>query len=491
MVSDEIGESYGSVDVRESTETAHVKIGYVGGGSRGWAYTLVNDLAQCTDLAGEVALYDVDHESTTRNERFGNWVQEREDAVGEWTYTAVEDRADALEDADFVVLSTQDPPAETFAHELDVPAEYGLYQTVGDTVGPAGAVRGMRTIPQYRDIAAAVREHCPDAWVLNYTNPMTVCTRTLYEEYPDINAVGLCHEVFHVQEHLAKLVSEYLDVETPPRREIDVNVKGINHFTWIDRARWRGEDLFDLVDHHFEDAIADRSFEPGDLDDESWFVDNQLVAYELYRRFGRDIDTGGRAFPAAGDRHLAEFVPWFLNLDDSIDIQQWGIRLTPSEYRVERQDDALEKFYAPMEGQEEFEFFESGEEGVDIMRALLGFGDLKTNVNLPNRGQIPDLPDGAVVETNALFMTDDVRPLEAGRLPDQVRSVVETHIYNQETLIDAAFAGNVDRAFQAFLNDPLVSLSMAEGRDLFVDLVECVEPYLEDNWDLTGADILN
>lgn len=490
METDEIGKSSGSVGVRESDETARVKIGYVGGGSRGWAYTLVNDLAQCTDIAGEVALYDVDHESAKRNERFGNWVQEKDDAVGDWTYTAVEDRAAALEDADFVVLSTQDPPEETFAHELDVPAEYGVYQTVGDTVGPAGAVRAMRTVPQYRDIAAAIRERCPDAWVLNYTNPMTVCTRTLYEEFPDINAVGLCHEVFHAQEHLAELVGEYRDVEAPPRREIDVNVKGINHFTWVDKASWRGEDLFDLVDRHLEETIADRSFDPGELDDESWFVDNQLVAYELYRRFGRDTGTGGRAFPAAGDRHLAEFVPWFLDIEEPGDVQRWGVRLTPSDYRVERQDDALEKFHAPMEGREEFEFFESGEEGVDIMRALLGFGDLKTNVNVPNRGQIPDLPEGAVVETNALFMADDLRPLEAGRLPEQVRSVVETHVHNQETLIDASFEGNVDRAFQAFLNDPLVALPMGDAREMFVDLVEAVEPYLEDDWDLAGADVL-
>jgi alpha-galactosidase len=461
-----------------------LKIGYVGGGSRGWAYTLINDLAQCPDLGGEVALYDVDNESARRNERFGNWVQERDGAVGEWTYTAVEDRAAALDGADFVVLSTQDPPAETMAHELDVPADYGVYQSVGDTVGPGGIVRAMRTIPVYRDVAAAIREHCPDAWVINYTNPMTACVRALYEEFPGINAVGCCHEVFHAQEHLAGLVADYLDVERPPREAIDVTVAGINHFTWFTEASWRGRDLYPLIERHRESTISDRSFEPGDLDDESYFVDSQLVTYELFERFG--------TFPAAGDRHLAEFVPWFLAVEDPADVQRWGVRLTPSEYRVGRQEEALAKFREPMAGEAEFEFFDSGEEGVEMMRALLGLGDLRTNLNLPNRGQAPDLPDGAVVETNALLTADAATPLQAGDLPAQVRNAVSPHVRNVETLVEAAATGDVDLAFRAFLNDPLVSVPMADATAMFRDLVAAVRPYLADRgWDLAGADVLD
>ncbi|GAA0237411.1 glycoside hydrolase family 4 [Haladaptatus pallidirubidus] len=460
-----------------------IKIGYIGGGSRGWAYTLINDLAQCKTITGEVVLYDRVFESAKRNERFGNWVQDREDAVGDWEYTAVEDRATALEGADFVVLSTQDPPPETMAHELDIPAKYGIYQSVGDTVGPGGTVRAMRTIPVYRDIAGAIREHCPEAWVINYTNPMTICVRTLYEEYPDINAVGCCHEVFHTQEHLAKLVGKYRDTDQPSRKEINVNVKGINHFTWIDEMSWRGENLHPLLETHLKEEIRDRSFEPGSLDEDSYFVDNELVTYELYERFG--------IFPAAGDRHLAEFVPWFLTADDAKDVQQWGIRLTPSEYRVNRQEDALTKFHGPMNGEEEFEFFESGEELVDIIHALLGFEDLKTNLNMPNCGQVSNLPENAVVETNALFTDDCVMPLTSGELPAQVHNIVSTHVVNQETLIKAGFSGDVDLAFQAFLNDPLVTISMTDARAMFNELMTAVRPYLEDHWNLDNASVVH
>ena len=461
--------------------TDDLVVGYVGGGSGGWAPTLMNDLAQCPDLGGEVRLYDLDRDRAARNAEFGNRIQERDDAVGNWEYTAVDDLVAALDGADFVVLSTQDPPHETMVHDLDLPREYGIYQTVGDTVGPGGTMRAMRAVPQYREIAAAVRERCPDAWVINYTNPMTVCTRTLYEEYPDINAVGLCHEVFHVQGFFADLVAEHTEHERPPREEVDLDVTGINHFTWVTGARWRGRDLTDLLDAELAARKPLPNFEPGDMADESWFVDNQQVALDLYDTYG--------LLPAAGDRHLAEFVPWYLDVADPEEVHRWGIKLTTSDYRVNRwpEDDA--RIDAYLDGEETFEFHESGEEAVDIMLALCGLAPMETNVNVPNVGQAPDLPDGAVVETNALLTGDALTPMHGGRLPEEVRSLVARHVSNQETLVAAGFDGDVDRAFRAFLDDPLVSFDREEAADLFRDLVAAERDYLRD-WDLDGASVL-
>lgn len=191
----------------------------------------MNDLAQTTAFSGEVRLYDLNHESAQQNERLGEHVQNRDDAVGRWTYRAVRDLETALDGVEFVIFSTQDLPAETFRYGLELPAEYGIYQSVGDTVGPGGVFRALRSILQYRAIAAAVREYCPDVWVLNYTNPMTVCTRTLYEKFPDVNAVGLCHEIYGVQRWFFELIDDYLDVEDVSGAEFDLRVKGINHFT--------------------------------------------------------------------------------------------------------------------------------------------------------------------------------------------------------------------------------------------------------------------
>jgi hypothetical protein len=235
-------------------------VAVVGGGGRGWTSTLMNDLAQCPSLHGTIRLYDVVYENALENERLWARYDGHPDARSDWTYEAVEDLDAALSGADFVVCSTQ---AETMKHDLDLPAEHGIHQSVGDTVGPGGVLRSMRSVPQYLEIGRAVRDNCPDAWVLNYTNPMTVCTHSLYEAYPDINAIGLCHEVFGTQGHFASLANEYLDLDEEARSdEVDLNVEGINHFTWVDEARYDGRDLLGLPDRELAEKALSPSSSP-------------------------------------------------------------------------------------------------------------------------------------------------------------------------------------------------------------------------------------
>ena len=158
---------------------APLTIGYVGGGSRGWALTLINDLAAAPDIDAEVRLYDVDHAAAKRNERFGNWTEDRDEAVGDVTYRAVPNTADALRGADVVVASTQPDPAETRIPELRTAREFGHYHAAaGGSVGPGGVFRSLREMPTYRDLARVVGEYCPDALVVNYSNPMTTLTRS-------------------------------------------------------------------------------------------------------------------------------------------------------------------------------------------------------------------------------------------------------------------------------------------------------------------------
>ncbi|WP_049911270.1 family 4 glycosyl hydrolase [Halorubrum lipolyticum] len=448
-----------------------VKIGYIGGGSRGWAHTLINDLLQCADVSGRVALYDVNYEPAAANAELGNRLAAREEAASDWTFEAHRSIGDALDDADFVICSIQDPPEETFVHDIDLPKEYGIYQPVADTVGPGGTIRSLRAIPQYREIAATVRERCPDAWVLNYTNPMTVCTRALYEEFPEINAIGLCHEVFHMQELLADIAEKYVEeAEDVDANDIDVNVKGVNHFTWIDEAHWRDRDIFQYLDAELAERKPLPSNEPGDFSDAGYWINDHQIAFDLYDTFG--------ILAAAGDRHLAEFVPWYLAIDDPEEIHRWGIRMTPSSARVS-DGEGPAKMERYLDGDETFEFRESGEEAVDIMRALLGIEPIKTNVNCPNVGQTPDLTDGAVVETNVVITGSGVSPVTAGELPPAVRTLVQRAVTNQETLVEAGFAGDLDLAFRAFRNDPLVAVPPEDARELFARLVETERDYFE------------
>lgn len=458
-------------------------ITYIGGGSREWAPKFVRDMA-LSELWGEVRLYDVNAESAVRNARFGNWVQSEYETVGEWDYAAVDDLDSALSGADAVITSTQYDPAETFVHDLDVPLEYGVRGAVSATIGPGGIFRAMRTIPQYREFAAAIREHCPDAWVFNFTNPVHFVTRALYDEYPDINAVGLCHEVGHARDYLSSLAREHLDIDASSD-DVTLNVKGINHFTWVDEARCKGVDLWPLLEDLVDSEEANRTFTSEELDDASPFVDNNQVAWELFRRFG--------VFPAAGDRHLVEYATWFLN-DGQEGLNRWGVKRTGSDYRAKHwnpgESDQTTDVEGWIDGDREFELEPTNEEFADMLEALAGGDSLTTNVNVPNVGQVSGLESGAVVETNAVVRSNEIRPLATGGFPRPVRSLLATHVDTIETVIEAARTGDVDAAFEGFLLDPQVrTLQTEAARAMFAELVASQDGYLT-GWNLADSTVL-
>ncbi|WEL16945.1 Alpha-galactosidase, glycosyl hydrolase family 4 [Halorhabdus sp. SVX81] len=467
----------------EGIDTDDVTIAYIGGGSREWAPKFFRDLA-LSDLSGEVRLHDIDHESAELNAEFGNWVQDRDEVEAEWEYEAVADRDEALDGADVVVLSTQYNPAETFVHDLDIPKDHGIYGAVAATIGPGGIFRAMRTIPVYREFAASIREQCPDAWVFNFTNPVHFVTRALYDEYPDINAVGFCHEVLWTRHHLAKIVEEELDEEAE-RSDISINVKGINHFTWIDEARYKGRDLWPLLEDLVDTDRANREFTPEDLEDDSPFTDKQQVTWELFRRFG--------VFPAAGDRHLVEYATSFL-VGGKEGLNRWGVKRTTSDYRAKHwnpaESDQTTNVEAWMDGDREFDLYHSNEIFDDMVAALGGEDTMVANVNMPNEGQVTDLEDGAVVETNAVVREGEIKPTTAGGFPRPVRSLIDGHVDTIETIIEASRTGDVDAAFAGFLLDQQVrTLQTEEAREMFAELVAAEEEYLQD-WDLDGSDVL-
>ena len=153
----------------------NVKIAYIGGGSRGWARSLMSDLAVCDDMSGDVYLYDIDYGAAKDNEIIGNKFNTLADTRSCWNYRAVENETDAYTGADFVVISILPDSFDEMASDVHTPEKYGIYQSVGDTTGPGGIVRAMRTVPMFEHIARCVEKYCPEAWVINYTNPMTLC----------------------------------------------------------------------------------------------------------------------------------------------------------------------------------------------------------------------------------------------------------------------------------------------------------------------------
>ena len=221
---------------------------------------------------------------------------------------------------------------------------------------------------QVGELAAVVirliRDCCPEAWVINYTNPMSLCVKTLYEAFPGVKAFGCCHEVFGTQELLAHAAADMLGVPVPPRQQIHTEVLGINHFTWFRAASWQGVDLFPLY-RAFTEKYRETGFqEPGRNWLNSSFDCAHLVKFDLFRRYGW--------IAAAGDRHLAEFMPGDEYLADPETVARWKFGLTPVSWRKADLVQRLEKSARLVRGGELTELKPSGEEGVLLMKALLG-----------------------------------------------------------------------------------------------------------------------
>jgi alpha-galactosidase/6-phospho-beta-glucosidase family protein len=447
-----------------------IKIAYIGGGSRQWACKLMTDLVFEESLSGVVNLYDIDFEAACENETLGNLFSQRSAAPEKWSYQAVKTLKEALSGADFVIISIEPGTYQEMASDVHLPEQYGIYQSVGDTVGPGGLIRALRTIPLYMEFAENIRKYAPEAWVINYTNPMTLCTRTLYEVFPKIKAFGCCHEVFGTQKLLAAMLVDQQIASSVRREEIKTNVLGINHFTWINQAYYQGMNLFPLYKQFAEKYYVEGFQIPGE---EAWdaspFRFAHRVKFDLFLRYG--------IIAAAGDRHLAEFLPpWYLK--DPEVVKHWKFNLTSVAHRVARFEAWNQQRKRVIAGTEAYQLQASEEESVKQIKALVGLTEMVTNINLPNYGQIEGIPRGAVVETNAYLANNSVKPVFAGALPTDVQSLVIRNIYNQETILQAGLTKNTDLAFRAFINEPLMTLDLPTAKKLFEKMLQNTKQYL-------------
>ncbi len=452
----------------------NLTVAYIGGGSRGWAWGFMTDLAKDPDMCGTVRLYDIDRPAAERNRVIGEKISAHPDALSRWRYEVSESLQSALTGADFVVISILPATFEEMRSDVHLPERVGVWQPVGDTVGPGGFMRAMRTIPMFTEIGAAIRTYAPSAWVINYTNPMTLCVRTLYHVFPGIKAFGCCHEVFGTQKLLCAMLRE-LGTENVRRQDLYTTVTGINHFTWLTAASYRDLDLMPLY-AAFAEKYAETGFSEGPDDNwmNSFFTCGHRVKFDLFLRYG--------AIAAAGDRHLAEFTaPWYTK--DPETAARWQFSLTPVSWRIEDLKRRLSRSDRLISGEEEISLKPSGEEGHLLLKAVLGLGDMVSNVNLPNRGQIPNLPLSSVVETNALFTRDRVEPLFAGQMPANILPLVARHVYNQENTLTAALTCDRKLGFSTFLNDPqMAAVPVDDAKKLFDDMLEAQRAWLPAGW---------
>lgn len=249
------------------------------------------------------------------------------------------------------------------------------------------------------------------------------------------------------------------------------NVIGVNHFTWLTKAQYREVDLLpvyrDLVKKYYKTGYTAGK-------DKNWannsFLCAERVKFDLFERFGH--------IAAAGDRHLAEFCPGHWYLESPEKVKAWGFGLTSVEWRKKDLLRRMEKSAKRVSGEQKLTLEPTGEDGVDQIRALLGLHQMVTNVNLPNYGQIPNLPLGAVVETNAVFRDNAVEPVFAGPIPVEIHALIHNVVGEQEMVAKAVRERSLELAFQAFTMDRLIALNTADARKLFDEMIDNAKSYL-------------
>jgi len=400
--------------------TRALKIAFIGAGSVEFTRQLIGDLLTYPELREvTLALHDIDEERlATATEVARVTALEAGAEPDIETHT---DRRRALEGAGYAINMIQvgGHPATVLDHE--VPARFGLRQTIGDTLGIGGIFRALRTIPVMQGIAADLAEVSPDAWLLNYTNPMAMLCWATYAGTPQRRVVGLCHSVQNTTRQLA----EYVGV---PFEEVTFLGAGVNHQAWILRFERDGEDLYPLLDEAIErDAELRRH-----------------VRVELYRRLGR--------FPTESSEHSAEYLPWIMRDDEAMKY----FRLIDGEY-VQRSLETLREYEEtkallaagrplPIEPSVEYapEIIHSIETGEP--RTIYG--------NVENSGLIDNLPHGACVEVPCRVDGTGVEPMRVGALPPQLAALNRTYLNVCELTVRAALEERPEHVRHAAMLDP-------------------------------------
>ncbi|WP_432987593.1 alpha-glucosidase/alpha-galactosidase [Dactylosporangium sp. CA-233914] len=406
-------------------------ITFLGAGSVVFTRELLADLLSFDELRGvTLALHDIDPQRLETAEAIARRTAEQLGAAPK--ITASLDRRTALDGATYVINAIQVGMHAATVRDFEIPARYGLRQTIADTVGVGGIFRALRTFPVLAGIAADMRELCPDAWLLNYTNPMAMNVAYLAAIAPDLKVAGLCHSVFWTVHDLCALVGAPLD-------EVDYLAAGVNHQSWLLRWEHRGESLYPRLDA----LLAG---------------DPQLrrrVRMDMYRRLGY--------FPTETSEHSSEYVPWYLHHDSEIE----RLRIPVGEYvRISEANlaDYAATRAAVLAGEPLDLHREATEYAPQVIHSIETGTLRRIHANVANRGLIANLPEGFAVEVPCVVDRLGVRPERVGALPPQCAAVNRGFVSVGELTVQAALTGDPRLVRQAAMVDPNTAATMTVER---------------------------
>ncbi len=421
-----------------------MKVALIGAGSTVFAKTLIGDLLSNPELAGTtVALMDVDLERLRTSEVVARRIADELGATAR--VEAGTDRRRALDGTNYVITMFQIGgyrPA-TVA-DFEVPKRFGLRQTIGDTLGVGGIMRGLRTIPVLLDLCRDMEELCPDALLLQYVNPMAMLCWAVART-TSIRCVGLCHSV----QGTARDLAADLGI---PAGELEYACAGINHLAFYLELAHRGRDVYPDLRRVLADGRV---------------PDWNRVRYELFRRFGY--------FSTESSEHLAEYVPWFIKGNRPELVDELNIPLDEYPRRCEAQLEEWEELRAALDGGAAVEPRRSDEYGAGIVQALETGEPFLFNGNVANAGGlIENLPEDACVEVPCVADASGITPEPVGPLPPQLAALIQTNVNVQRLTVEAALTGRRDHVDHAAMLDPhtAAELTLDEIHDLVDALLE-------------------
>lgn len=437
-----------------------IKITFMGAGSTIFARNVLGD-CMCTPALREceIALYDIDKKRLEESEIILKAINHNvnEDRASIKAYLGVENRKDALRKANFVVNAIQvgfyDPCTII---DFEIPKKYGLRQTIADTLGIGGIMRGLRTIPVIRDFAKDMEEVCPDAWFLNYTNPMAIITGYM-QRYTKIKTVGLCHSVQVCSRDLLKSLG--MEDKLEGRKEL---IAGINHMAWL-------LEIYDKDGQDLYPEIKKRAAEKN-ATEKHW----DMVRYEYIKRLGY--------YCTESSEHNAEYNPFFIKNKYPELIEKYNIPLDEYPRRCINQIKGWEEEKNNILNNGEITHTRTTEYASYIMEAIVTNKPCKIGGNVLNTGLIDNLPAEACVEVPCLVDAMGVTPCHVGKLPPQLAAMNMTNINLQLLTIEAAITKKREHIYQAAMLDPHTGaeLSIDDIVALCDELIEAHGEYMQE-----------
>jgi len=429
-----------------------VKITYLGAGSA-FAPVLSKDIFLIPDLdEGELCLVDIDPERLELSRKTTEIINKKLNK--NWRIVSSTDRREVMENSDFIINTIEVSGLQTVRYDYEIPLKYGVDQCIGDTIGPGGIMKALRTIPVWLEILKDAEELCPDAYILNYTNPMSMMMLATFRA-SKMKAVGLCHSVQGTSMRLA----EYLEV---PYEELKWRCAGINHMSWFTELTYKGEDMYPVLKRK---AQEDREL-----------YEKDPVRFEVMFHFGY--------FVTESSGHMSEYVPYFRKRPDLIrkycregylgesgfyakNWPKWRRALDERRKRIIR-------------GEEEPDLKRSVEYASQIIEGIIFDRKQVIYGNVLNTGLITNLPQNEVVEVACLVDKNGIQPVYFGELPPQLAALCRSNMAVYDMTVRAIMNNSYEMAEQALMLDPLTSAvcSLDEIRRLFRELYEAEKEYL-------------